>query len=256
MSNLNMLLVIDSRLRSTGTDGDFIYIPNSISINKVRGFRVNKVTVPYSFYSVILQTFIFNYGGTNYNITIPAGNYTAYQLASTVQSNIAGAIGASTVTVQYLPIQNAFEISSSASTFQFNFAGSVPTTMASYSVGAQMGLLQNYNLSYTIPATANLTSPYSANLSATSNIYLRSRTLGIYYTSYFQNNRDNIICSIPINVNAYNWIIYSQFVPTIFDYDKQNLNQIDFSFLDDFGNILDFRGQNCIIEVEIQFKDT
>lgn len=248
----NGLIIVDAQQRITGTSSNFTYSPAVIGINKVKRFRISKVSVPYSFYTIINQFIEITYNSNVFYVSILAGSYSAYQLATELQNNINVELGGG-FTVLYHQAINKFQIIG-PSNFQINF-NTAATNYENYSVGVQMGFVLPTNMAEVLPASNDVYSKYAVDMSATTNIYLKSNALSMYYTSYFLTKKDSIVASIPVNVNPYNWIIYSEFTPTMFDFDDQQLNQIDFTFLDDSGNILDFRGLNPVVEIQIVFSD-
>ena len=252
MNNYDMLLLINGSKRSSGNESNFIYTPETLGINNVTAFRINKISIPYSFYNISLQTFTFTYNSVSYNITVPAGNYSAYQLGQYLQNVINAAIGPSSINIVFNQVQNTFTLATTPSTaFNFDFTGSLPTGQLNYSVGIQMGLINSLNLSTT--PTSALTSPYAVNMSATTNIYMRSSILSLQFPSYFNGSRDTVIQSVPVDVNAFNWIIWQNILTASFRYSGQMLNQIDFQFVDDNGNFLNFNGLAPQIELQISF---
>lgn len=252
----NCLIIVDSKDRINGDSGNFIYSPQTLGLSNVKKFRINKVSVPYSFYSILDQTFQVTVGTTSYVVTVLGGNYTAFQIATILQNTINGEIGGGLI-VTYDQTSNNFNFFNSNSLpmqFNFNF-GSLPDSYIQYNVGVQIGYITANNPNEVLPPSNNIFTKYAANMSATTNIYLRSNALSVYYMSYFRGQKNNVVASVPVNVNAYNWIIYSEFSPLYFDFDGQTLNQIDMQFLDDSGNVIDFRGLNPIIEIDVVFQE-
>lgn len=246
---MNLLIIVDSKDRITGTPSNFIYQPKYVQQNGVKRFKVNKISCPYSYYTTMEQTFIYNLAGTNYNITFPAGNYTAATLGSTLQSVLNSYTAPFTTTVSYNSIKNEYSFTPSIGNIYFNFSSTnLTNNYFYYSVAYQAGIFSSF--SETMLPISIFTSKYACTTSPTSNLYLKSSTLSMYYTSYFNGEKNTVISSIPINVNPLNWITFQSSTDIYFNYDNQAINNIDIQIVDDQNNPVDFRGINVLIEIE------
>lgn len=251
---MKSLLIINSEQRDSGTAGSFKWSVNYYNVNSINNFRINKITIPYSYYNLKTQTFtISQNSGPLISIVFPAGNYTAQTLAGKLSSLINASLFASTLTINYLTDQNKFEflLSSGVLTIDFLISQNVLGNYANYNLSYQLGFSQYNNLSNP-PANFNgIIAPYTANLNATSNLYISCPTLNIYDISIFNRQRASIVQTIPVNTNIYGFIIWENSQSTIFPLYNTSLGQFEISLLDDYNNIIDLEGQNWIIEIEL-----
>ena len=246
------LIIINSGQADYGTSADFTYSFKDYGLTGVKQFRVNKITVPYSFYNQRQQNFIIQYNGAGpVNLLFPAGSYTATGLATKL-AGIINATIANPITITYDSVLNKFKFTmTGADTLILNFIPGPGGSLANYNIGVQMGLILASSVAAVGPFNA-LTAPYCANLNATSNIYISSAILNMYNVSYFDRIKANIIQSVPVNVNSFNFIIWENSQQTMFDLmtDNTNISYIDIKILDDYGNVLDLNGLNVIIEIQ------
>lgn len=220
------LLIINSLNRTSGTPGDFEYTLNRSKFD-IQSFRVNKITIPYSFYNVVLQTYKID----NNTFTMPAGSYTIYTLISTILSS---------VQTLYPSFNITYDSNTNKVTITNNLAFTAEFT--------QLNRILGFN---NIASTLIATSVNTVNLNLTTNLYVNSRTLGLYINSFFLNKQANIIQSVPVNTNSFGYIIFNNQLETMFKVDSRNLQTIDIQILDDYGNVVDFNGQDVIIELEL-----
>lgn len=251
------LLIIDSAQRVRGTSTDFLYSINYYNLSDVNAFRVNKITVPYSFYNLKAQTFTISQGGPTININFPAGSYSANTLAQKLSSLINASLFGATITINFLADQNKFEFIMDFGTITINFLydNSVLGNFANYNLSYQLGISPPTALANP-PNFANYTSPLVASLSATSNLYLASPNLNLYEVSIFNKVRANIIQSIPVNVNSYNFIIWENSQETIFKLNDKSIGDLNFQLLDDYNNVVDLNGLNMIIELQLYSSES
>lgn len=221
------LLIINSLNKTSGHSGQFQYSLNRSKFD-VQAFRVNKVSIPYSFYNVVEQTYTVN--SIVYNL--PAGNYTVFNLISTILAS---------VNVN-LP---SFNIVYSSITNKINITDTTPFIIDFQQIGRMLGFNGE------IGPTTNITSEDTINLNLTTNLYISCQELGLYINSFFINKQSNVIQSIPININSYGYILFQNQMETIFKVDSRNLEVLNIEIFDDAGNIVFFNGQEVIIELEL-----
>ncbi len=224
-----MLVIINSKDRISGTATDFRY---ELSKNKigVKSFRINKISLPYSWYNQVQQIFTINL----INYVLPAGSYTVYSLINKIHSLVQGDFPSFTITYD-------------SDTNKVTIANNILTT-----IDFQGRLGQQLGFTTEIGPAFESTSENTVNLSLTSNIYIYSQTLSTYMTSYFQKKQDNIIQNIPVSVNSFNYVVWQNQMETMFALDSQNLFNFDIKVIDDFGEVINLNGQNIIIEIQIQ----
>lgn len=224
-----MLVIINSKDRISGTPSNFRYELTKNKLN-VKSFRINKVTVPFSWYNQPRQTFTVN----TILFTLPEGSYSIYSLISALHSEVQGTFPNFTIT--YNADTNKVSIHDTiALTIVFNGR-----------LGQQLGFENS------IGPSVSLTSTNTVNLALTSNIYIYSQSLSTYMTSFFQRRQDNIIQNIPVAVNTFNYVVWQNQLETTFALDSQNLFNFDIKLLDDYGSVIELNGQNIIIEIQIQ----
>lgn len=224
-----MLVIVNSKDRISGTPSNFRYELTKNKLN-VKSFRINKVTVPFSWYNQPRQTFTVN----TILFTLPEGSYSIYSLISALHSEVEGTFPNFTMT--YNADTNKVSINDTiALTIVFNGR-----------LGQQLGFENS------IGPSVSLISTNTVNLALTSNIYIYSQSLSTYMTSFFQRRQDNIIQNIPVAVNTFNYVVWQNQLETTFALDSQNLFNFDIKLLDDYGSVIELNGQNIIIEIQIQ----
>lgn len=248
----SVLLIIDSKDRSSGSVTDFNYTFNRIQILKPRQFRINKINIPYTFYAIEQQNFTITYNAVPYVINIPAGNYSAPSLAQVVQTLCNASIPAPGITITYDINTNKMQFTATlGNTFAFDFSA-YSGARANYNLGIGLGMVLVDDVSQVVAPATQFQSIYQCNLSATKNIYLKSQQLRLYNVSFFQAIPDNVIQSVPITVNSFGYIVWENFYPVIFNNDEQTISNIDFQLVDDYNNIINLNQYSFSIEIQIQ----
>lgn len=223
---MKTLLIINSKDRNHGTATNFnIGFIDKIEVNN---FRINKIIVPYSWYNIKLQTYIVD-GNTH---TLNAGSYTINTLISTINTHI------NPIVAKYDPDTN-----------KITFTSLNPINMTfSYGPG-YLGTILGFNT--VIPSFPVITSNYTINLNLTNNIYLKSQRLTTYFQSIFNKKKSNVIQTIPVNVNSFNYIVFENQIETNFKCDNSSFQNLDFQLVSDEDEILDLNGQEIIVEIEL-----
>ena len=247
------LIEINSKDRYNGTSANFNYNFKQIGRENVTSIRVNKTTIPYSYYNTREQTFTVTIDEEPpVLINFPAGSYTPLTLSNQLLALINPTVS-QPVTITFNQNTNKFTVSvANPHTISINFSNvlSQPTTsgnsLINYNIGHQMGFI---NL--ILPTTQSHTSDIVVNLNATVNIYISSNSLTSYMQSYFNTNKSNIIQAVPIQVNSFNYIVWENQQDTTFAFDNGTINQFDLKLLDDYGNILDLNGNNWTMELQL-----
>lgn len=249
MENKSLLLVIDSKDRSSGNEAKFNYVFDQLPVQKVKKFRINKIVIPYTFYVLPQQTFIFWYNAGSYNINVPAGNYNNLSLAITIENLINNAVPAPGIVITYNQNTNKYLFTATGgNVIQFDFSS--VTVPANQNLGVSLGMILPSDTGLVIAPATVVESIYQAYLVSTKALYLKSSALRLYNTSYFQNKLSNVIQTIPINVNSYNMIIWENISPIIFYYSEQTICNLDFELCDDYGNTINLNNYSFIIELE------
>lgn len=242
---MNQLLIIDGKDRSYGTSENFTYVLENYQTPRIKKFRINKITIPYSFYGIRSQEFSINVNNAPAQyIQFVGGNYTANELAIYLQGLI-NAVSAQPIVITYNQATNKFKFDMTPPhVIDLTF----PFLPLNYNLGVSLGLMT------TNTNTGNftsLTSPRQANLSATSNLYVASNTLRVFNTSFFNRKSASIIQTVPVNVSPFNYIIYSNQIESLFSGGNFQLSSIDIIIYDDDGNVIDLNNEDIILEIEL-----
>lgn len=236
------LLIVNSKDRISGTSTDFNYQIKYYGREEVQSYRIGKITIPYSFYNLKRQFFIFKYNGINFDIELPAGNYSAQSLATFLQTTLSAETSAS-ILVSYSTTTNKFSVSAlSPNTIQFEFEDPVEYN---YSLQKALGFP---NLTTIVSLYV---SPNCANLNASDNLYIFSQSLSFYTPSIFQSQRANVIQLVPILVNPFNFIFYENQQQINFPTDFQTISTFDVKLIDDYGNTVDLNGLDWTFEIQL-----
>ncbi len=242
---MRQLLIIDGKDRSYGISSSFNYNLENYATPKIEKFRINKITIPYSFYGIRSQEFSINVNNAPAQyIQFVGGNYSANELAIYLQGLI-NAVSAQPIVITYNQATNKFSFNMTPPhVIDLTF----PFLPLNYNLGFSLGLVQ------TNTNTGNftsLTAARQANLSATSNLYLSSSTMRSYNTSYFNKKAASIIQTIPVNVSPFNYIIFQNSIEVVFKGGGFQASNIDFQIYDDDGNLIELNNEDIIIEIEL-----
>lgn len=253
------LVIIDSKDRSTGFASNFTYYLTGYSPTTVFKYRVNKVTIPFSWYTIIPQTFQVQYNGTYYTITIPGGQYNAQQLATQITNSFSAVIGGGTLVCTFTNDgTNNFVITSETSlTFVLHFElNNLPSGQNYKSVGVAMGYVLPTNLMSSATPVTVATSIYAINLSGPPNIYVKSSSLQIQYSSFFNLNASTVIQTVPVGTDTGNYIVWANTYP-VGDFEQDPVKTVtnwDFQLVDEYNNLIDLRGLDWTIEIELWYR--
>lgn len=243
----SMMVMIDSSTRSRGTASNFSYNLAANLGETVRGFRVNRVTVPFKFYPINSSNNLIYFQenlGAAVTATITPGSYTIATLITEIQTEMnLVSPNARTYTVTYDTILDLFTITGSAGTYRMLF-GTNTASSASSVIG-----FSNVDTSLALAQTGDR----GPVLSGVPNLFLRSNFLGLSTPQRYilADGISNAICAIAVNVNFNNLIIYDNVSNNPCQCNISNFNTIDFMVTDYLGNIIDLRGANITIELEL-----
>jgi len=257
MENLkSQLLIINSKDRTSGTVSNFNYSMKYYGTELVQGYRVNKITIPFSWYTVVNQSFTLTRNAVDHIIYVDPGQWSAIQLAANIQARLETDVGVGLVKFSWASGSNTFTFESldvNVLTLKFDEAHiSAPTPSNNY---LNFGVLTGFVLPSDIsvhPTGLDITGQYAVNLAGTPNVYVKSQSLQLYGTSYFQRVSDNVIQSVPVDVNVGNYIVWQNSVATIFkNDDTRMLGNYDLQLVDEWNNLVDLRGLDWVIEIQI-----
>jgi hypothetical protein len=253
MSNLSILIIVDSKDRANPagtTTSNFTYNMEYYGPNSVKGMRVNKITIPFSWNPVLAQTFVLTIGGTPANIVIPAGQWTNQQMASLIQAQITADFPSSLATFTWSPGSNLFTFTSPSNPYELNFTGA--TLHLYQNIGYMMGFFGLQSSPIIISASpGSSSSVIYPNLSGGPNVYVQSQKLQLYDSCFFQTVRGSVIQSVPVNVNVGNYIVWQNSIETVFPLvNSQPYSNFDFKLIDDYGNEVLLNGLDWVIELQ------
>ena len=253
MDNQSLIIIIDGKDKTNGSSSDFKYQINRVPIQDVNRFRINKIIIPYTFYTIENQNFTINYNGIPYVIAMPAGNYIGPSLAATVQGLVNSTVPAPGLTITYNINTNRMDYSTlPGNTYWFEF-GAYSGPRSNYNVGFGLGLIRD-DINEILPPGSVFTSPYQVYLVATRSLYIKSQKLRLLNTSYFNRIPANVIQTVPINVNSTNMIIWQNESPIIFYNSDEQVVNLDFQVVDDFNNLINLNGYDIILEIQMFSK--
>lgn len=243
MTSKNLVtLYINSKDRSNINDPstNFLYNLFPLGISNCKSFFVKAASIPLTNYVTVYpatsgpnQAFNITDTAGVHTIVVPSGNYTAQQLATTLQTEINAATFPNTYSVTYNSNTNLYNISSSG-TFTLTFT----TNNALYpyqSIGSTMGFR---NADHT-PAnfTGNsVTAPFEASLSGPLNYYIKSSHLTVSTNSFFQGQKNTVIACVPNNASPFGVVSYINPAPYFEPLYSTRLFQFDLQLVDEYGN--------------------
>jgi hypothetical protein len=208
---------------------------------------VSSFTCPVSFYlvnstnnTIVLQV---STGGI-FTYTLPIGNYNVNNFMTALLSIIPSGFA-----MTFNSINNIYTLTNTLYNFQL-----ISTTMHRV-----IGLAKN--TSYT--STSNsLTMPYPVNFSGLSNFNIHCQSIR---TKNLDSNEglsmSDIICSVNVNASSNGVIYFEKKNDFEFDVKERIINYLDFDFLDDDGNYLDFNNAHWHMVIQVNYikeyiKDT
>lgn len=256
---LSQLIIIDSKDRAAGTSSNFTYNMGSYGPTQVYGYRVNKITIPFSWSTIPAQTFDILYNSVQYVVSIGGGQYNVFQLQAAVQLALNAAVGAGALLIAFNNDgTNSFTISTvnplNTLVLQFNINNLAAQSYKS--VGVAMGFATAENVNTATPTVANsFTSFYAINLTGPPNIYVKSSSLQVYTSSFFNKNPDCVVQSVPVNSPAASYIIWQNSVETNFYQDPiSSKTSWDMRLCDEYNNDVLLNGLDWTIEIQVYYK--
>ena len=215
---------IDSSYKVSGTSSEFtIDLPETVQLEENMLCQIHEVSIPHSWYSInsTNNNLYFRHqvippgivaGITYRKITIPEGNYTANDLAQTIEIalNLVYDTGASpnTYSISYNTSTNKYTFSSNYATVIFVVLtdGEVAPLSGSFSDPVDVNNLSSINrvIGNTTPATDAYTNvaPYTTNfidLTPVKNVYLHCNEISNFNQLTVAGN-SSIIKKVPVNV--------------------------------------------------------
>jgi hypothetical protein len=218
-------------------------IPYFINYNENTLYQTAKVLnayIPYSFY-IINDTnnkLIIN----SITLNIPNGNYNAFTLLDQINTlmtdnNILATLSLNTCDGTY--------ILSSSSPISINTTiSNCINSIIGLDVGTYIGIINGtkYIINFVYPV----------NTGGIHNIFIKTNLLTNNLKCGGYNNNSHILKSIPVNVEPFGIIQYSNYenVETIIR--NHDTDYLEIELLDDYGNYIDFNGLDWSISIEIK----
>lgn len=265
-------LYINSRNRlnngsSSSTNFEINLFP--LGIGETTSWCVKDITIPFSYIVTVpfpdngdsFQSFeLLEDGGSGVlsaSIDIPAGNYTKQQLQTELKNKLDTLSPYSNVyTVDISEITGKTRISALGVAFVINWATSnVSQSLRHLRIGNILGWFNtnNYNTENAIsPVGTVKESPQHYNLSGPSCIYLKSTSLTIGSTNFFNNNKDHVILEIPVISNPNGIIRYQSELDIFQPFPDTNINVLDFKLVDPFNNEIDLQGLDFCFSIVLK----
>lgn len=214
-------------------------------ISKVTKLTLIGVEIPFTFY-------IFNstnnkldikVGAVTETMTLPDGNYTAQELASTLET-LLNAGSFSGFTVAFSSITLKYKITN-ASNFDIIF------------VANNFGSYLGYVTTATKTGANTYTSDNAANLSNDNYLLIKSYTLttGLINRPINNNKESTVLFKVPIFANRGGVVFYVPPYEMTYCYrDDKSLESIDLQIVDKYENQIDMNGINWSMSLLIDFE--
>ncbi len=208
--------------------------------------------------------FTVDIGGTQYNVTIPNGNYTAATLAAALQTALNALPPVTTFVCAVNPLTGGITITASAGDFTFLFGtgGYVDTVDASTGAVLKMNspaLLFGFLPGVDVTSSASvLASPNSMDVNMLVNrvyVYFNYDTSQdlVAYDRGLGRRQPSAIVYMDTVINDRKYLNKETFVPLIVAKPAPiaRINALQLSFEDFFGNPVDFGGREVSLAIEI-----
>ena len=266
---------IDSSYKVNGTSSEFtIDLPETVQLEDNMLCQIHEVSIPHSWYSInstnnniywrhqVIPPGVIA-GITYRKVTIPEGNYTAVDLAQTIQIAINLLVDTNdrpnTYSLSYNTSTNKFTISSNYATVIFVLLtdGEVAPVANLFSDPVDVNNLYSLNrvIGNTTPATDAYTNvaPYTSNfvdLTPVKNVYLHCNEISNYNQLTVAGN-SSIIKKIPVNVPYLGVINDSELsVVDYIDVSNKLLRRLNFRLTDHLNQNINLN------EVDVSFTIT
>jgi len=209
------------------------------SINAPAGYRLliglTNLTLPNSMYNITSDrnTITISVNGVSTTYSVEAGNYSATDLESELNTAISG-IGS----VSFDSIDNLFS-------FSFNNPSIIESTTMERPIGLKGQL--------PLPgATTSYRCQNICDLGGVTNMYIRIRNLTINNLDSRGNN-SNIIASIANNTNYGGYMFYVPPEVLYYQIVENNISHLDIEFTDQEGVILDLNGADFNLTLTVHY---
>lgn len=229
----------------------FNYILEDLLLGKIVRWRVDKVSIPFSYYTIENQQFQLAENASSVHFPdLPSGTYTANELCAEIVNAIGLAGATGTYTCVYDNSTGKFTLSVNApNDFALNWTNNnLPANKQYKSLGILMGFVSEFDFR-DLPNANSHTSQFAANLSGPANLYVASNTLQSTYTSYFNKQKLSIIQEVPVVANRFEWIVWANPNKDFYEYDNRNIDSINLRLVDDHNQQIDLNGRDWTISI-------
>ena len=266
---------IDSSYKVSGTSSEFtIDLPETVQLEDNMLCQIHEVSIPHSWYSInntnnsiywrhqVIPPGVIA-GITYRKVTIPEGNYTAVDLAQTIQIAINLLVDTNdrpnTYSIQYNTSTNKYTFNSNYATVIFDVLtdGEIAPLAGSFSDPVNTNSLNSMNrvIGNTTPATDAYTNvaPYTTNfvdLTPIKNIYIHCNEISNYNQLTVAGN-SSIVKKVPVNV-PYLGIINDNELSSVdyIDVSNKMLRRMNWRLTDHLNQVIDLNN------VDISFTIT
>lgn len=247
-------IFFNSADRQSGSSHNFILKYDLRQFYKCDHYYISSLVMPFSYYVINSNNnqLVFLHptvGGGSTTITVTAGNYSASELVTSIQTSL-DAISAGAWTISYDTKTGKFSFSTSATSFGLD-------ATASNSI---LHNLMGFDKTTYAASTATKTSTNVADLSGPKYIYLKSNALAFksQYEPISSNSAlKNVILGIPVEVNPFDTIVYKNYDDTsnTKPYEREFPNIIDIQLVDENNNEVNLNGCDFQFEIIAYFSD-
>ena len=238
-------MAFTSSKRTDGTNNRPEFRLEGGQIQKVRKIKAASVIIPVTYYNVNSSNNTFSFeesaGGGSVDSTLTIGNYNDTTFATELKTQMeADSVNGYTYTVTV-----------SAATFKMTIS-----TAANFEVDVSTSSVLTGFSTATVAATS-ATGDLLVNLSGPNQLYLRSNiATRISTSSVVKNDKifNNVLATIPINVNTFEYVYKSFDTTQYFDADI-DIQDLEFYFTDDDDTQIDFNGVPFSLTIQL-FRET
>lgn len=255
-------LILDGTQTAVGLGGytpfDWPLYKLAYPLQQVKQLKVLEVVIPATYYSIQgwNNTFTATVAAVNYTVTLAPGNYSSTTITGALQAALTAAVANGWI-VTYSPVTNKLRVQGTAPfTLTFGTGGDLGQGNPRNMLGFQAGP----NVSTGIPGI--LDAPNVINLSGPNWIYIFSRKLGTFVSTYtaqgpfFDGNQNPIVAKIPVNVNTDGMITWQDPAPDhwFMVENLYNLGELDFYLMSPELQLLQLNGMPWSIKVGVIYQ--
>ena len=239
---------LNSNVGETSTN--FTYQFNR-SFSRITEILIQSIQFPFTFYTINATNNQLRINrGTTRTILIPLGNYTATSMISILNIALNNATDPTTGYPYNGFAGETFNVSYTSSTMKYTITNGNPFTI--YSLSSDSLSTMANNLGYIVSSSTNITSATAdsvANLAGPKYIRIKSQFLSAptqHKPLYADNSYSTTLFILPVNAGFGSFVSTDIQIPIRLTYKFmiKNTDIIDFTVVDENGNILDLNGQD------------